>query len=202
MLVAVALLGWLGSGALAAPAATPAAQAARATAIFAGGCFWCTEADFEKLPGVISAVSGYTGGRVAAPTYEQVSGGGTGHTEAVKVTYDPARVSYAQLVEYFWRTIDPTVRNRQFCDHGDQYRTAIFPASDEENRIVLASRDALLRAGKVPVIHTQVVRAGRFWPAEGYHQDYAKKNPVRYRFYRLNCGRDERLEEIWGPAAH
>jgi peptide-methionine (S)-S-oxide reductase len=203
MRVVIALLcctlGWTGASTLAAPASPPAT---RATAIFAGGCFWCTEADFEKLPGVISAVSGYTGGRVAAPTYEQVSAGGTGHTEAVKVTYDPARVSYAQLVEYFWRTIDPTVRNRQFCDHGDQYRTAIFHASDEEKRIVLASRDALLRAGKVPVIHTEVARAARFWPAEGYHQDYAKKNPVRYRFYRLNCGRDERLEEIWGPAVH
>ncbi len=151
---------------------------------------------------MFSAVSGYTGGRVASPTYEQVGAGGTGHTEAVRVTYDPTKVSYAQLVEYFWRTIDPTVRDRQFCDHGDQYRTAIYHANDAEKRIVEASREALLRAGKVPVIHTQVARAGRFWPAEGYHQDYARKNPVRYRFYRLNCGRDARLEALWGPPAH
>lgn len=176
-----------------------AAPATRATALFAGGCFWCTEADFEKVPGVISAVSGYTGGHRRNPTYDEVGTGRTGHTEAVRVTYDPRKVSYSQLVELFWRTIDPTVRDRQFCDVGAQYRTAIFYANDAERRIVESSRAALLAAGKVPVIHTQILAAGPFYLAEDYHQNYYKVNPVRYRYYRLNCGRDARLAELWGP---
>ena len=172
-----------------------------ATAVFAGGCFWCTESDFEKVPGVLAAESGYTGGRKANPTYEQVSDGGTGHTEAVRVTYDPARVNYAQLVEYFWRTIDPTVRNRQFCDVGSQYRSAIFWQTDEERAIAEKSRDALLASGRFKEVHTEIEKASVFYPAEEYHQDYYKKNPLRYKFYRTQCGRDARLIHIWGKAA-
>lgn len=169
-----------------------------ATAVFAGGCFWCTESDFEKVPGVLAAESGYTGGRKANPTYEQVSDGGTGHTEAVRVTYDPARVNYAQLVEYFWRTIDPTVRNRQFCDVGSQYRSAIFWQTDEERAIAEKSRDALLASGRFKEVHTEIEKASVFYPAEEYHQDYYKKNPIRYGYYRHGCGRDDRLKELWG----
>ena len=169
-----------------------------ATAVFAGGCFWCTESDFEKVPGVLAAESGYTGGRKANPTYEQVSDGGTGHTEAVRVTYDPARVNYAQLVEYFWRTIDPTVRNRQFCDVGSQYRSAIFWQTDEERAIAEKSRDALLASGRFKEVNTEIEKASVFYPAEEYHQDYYKKNPIRYGYYRHGCGRDDRLKELWG----
>jgi len=174
------------------------ASAAESTAVFAGGCFWCTESDFEKLPGVIRAESGYTGGQKSNPTYEQVSAGTTGHTEAVKVTYDPAKVTYARLVEYFWPTIDPTVKNRQFCDVGSQYRSGIYWSSDEERKIAEASRDALLASGKFKEIHTEIMQASAFYPAEDYHQDYAKKNPIRYNYYRHGCGRDARLEDVWG----
>lgn len=179
-------------------AAPPPATTATATAIFAGGCFWCTEADFEKLPGVLAAESGYTAGKTPKPTYEQVSAGNTGHTEAVRVSYDPARVSYAQLVEYFWKTIDPTVENRQFCDIGSQYRSGIYWQSEDERKVAEASRDALLKSGKVERIHTEIVPASVFYPAEEYHQDYYKKNPLRYAYYRRGCGRDARLESIWG----
>lgn len=176
----------------------PAAAVTTATAIFAGGCFWCTESDFEKLPGVIAAESGYTDGKVANPTYEQVSAGHTGHTEAVRVTYDNSKVSYAQLVDFFWKTIDPTVKDRQFCDVGSQYRTGIYWANETERKIAESSRDALLKSGAVKEIHTQIAAASRFYIAEDYHQDYYKKNPVRYNYYRLNCGRDARLKSIWG----
>ncbi len=169
-----------------------------ATAVFAGGCFWCTESDFEKVPGVLAAESGYTGGRKANPTYEQVSDGGTGHTEAVRVTYDPARVNYAQLVEYFWHTIDPTVKDRQFCDVGSQYRSAIFWRTDEERATAEKSRDALLASGRFKEVHTEIEKASVFYPAEEYHQDYYKKNPIRYGYYRHGCGRDDRLKELWG----
>ena len=169
-----------------------------APAIFAGGCFWCTESDFETVPGVIDAQSGYTGGKAVNPTYEQVSAGGTGHTEAVRVTYDPARVSYAQLVDFFWRTIDPTVKNRQFCDVGSQYRSAIFWQTEEERTIAEKSRDALLASGKFKEIHTEIVQASAFYVAEEYHQAYYKKNPLRYNYYRHGCGRDDRLEDLWG----
>lgn len=186
-----------GQSALAADPPAPATDKP-ATAIFAGGCFWCTESDFEKFPGVIAAESGYTGGKKVNPTYEEVSDGGTGHTEAVRVTYDPARVNYAQLVEYFWRTIDPTVRNRQFCDVGSQYRSAIFWQTDEERAIAEKSRDALLASGRFKEINTEIAKASVFYPAEEYHQDYYKKNPIRYGYYRHGCGRDDRLEELWG----
>jgi peptide-methionine (S)-S-oxide reductase len=176
----------------------PLAHAATATAIFAGGCFWCTESDFEKLPGVIEAESGYTGGKVANPTYQQVSGGSTGHTEAVRVTYDPAKVSYAQLVEYFWKTIDPTEKDRQFCDIGDQYRSGIYWGNDEERKVVEASRDALLKSGRFKKIYTELAPASAFYLAEGYHQNYYKTNSVRYSYYRYACGRDAQLKRIWG----
>ena len=155
----------------------PTAADKGATAIFAGGCFWCTESDFEKVPGVIAAESGYTGGKKTNPTYEEVKAGETGHTEAIRVTYDPARVNYAQLVEYFWHTIDPTVRNRQFCDVGSQYRSAIFWQTEEERTIAERSRDALLASGRFKEIQTEIVKAGTFYPAEAYHQDYYKNNP-------------------------
>ena len=169
-----------------------------ATALFAGGCFWCTEADFEKFPGVVSAESGYMGGKKFNPTYEQVSAGTTGHTEAVRVTYDPVKVSYAQLVEYFWKTIDPTVKDRQFCDSGTQYRSGIYWQNEAERTLAEASRDALLANGKFRQIHTEIAAATLFFPAEEYHQDYYKKNPIRYAYYRSGCGRDARLQELWG----
>ncbi|MES2538530.1 MAG: peptide-methionine (S)-S-oxide reductase MsrA [Pseudomonadota bacterium] len=169
-----------------------------ATAIFAGGCFWCTESDFEKLPGVLSAESGYTDGKTVNPTYAQVSGGGTGHTEAVRVTYDPAKVSYPALLDFFWRTIDPTVKDRQFCDTGDQYRSAIFYDNESQRKTIEASKAAILKAGRIKEIHTEIAPAAKFYPAEDYHQDYYKKNPIRYKFYRTNCGRDQRLAEVWG----
>lgn len=169
-----------------------------ATAIFAGGCFWCTESDFEKLPGVLGAESGYTGGKKLNPTYEQVSSGSTGHTEAVRVTYNPAKISYAQLVDYFWKTIDPTVKDKQFCDSGNQYRSGIYWQNEEERRIAESSRDALLASGKFKEIFTEIVAASTFYPAEEYHQDYYKKNPIRYAYYRDGCGRDRRLEQVWG----
>ena len=179
------------------PAALAATSGA-ATAIFAGGCFWCSESDFEKLPGVISAESGYTAGQTANPNYEQVSAGGTGHTEAVRVVYDPAKVSYPQLLEYFWHSIDPTVKDRQFCDVGTQYRSGIYFQNESERKAAEESRGALLKTGKIKQVHTEIQPAKAFYPAEEYHQDYYKKNPVRYAYYRKSCGRDARLEQIWG----
>ena len=177
--------------------ATPV-PGAEATAIFASGCFCCTESDFEKLPGVVSAESGYTGGRTENPTYEQVSAGATGHAEAVRLRYDPERVSYEQLLAHYWRNVDPTVKDRQFCDHGTQYRSAIFYLDEAQRRAAEASRDALLASGRFERIHTEIVAASTFWPAEEYHQDYYKKNPLRYGYYRHTCGRDARLEALWG----
>ena len=202
---AVTLLAMTGlSGAQQRPAAASTATAATAKAIFAGGCFWCVESDFDKVPGVLSTTSGYTGGTLANPTYEQVSGKHTGHAEAVEVVFDPAKVSYSQLVEHFWRTIDPTTADRQFCDVGSPYRTGIFAVDAAQLQQAQASRAALEKSKpfKDPIV-TEVVKAGAFYPAEGYHQDYYKKNPVRYQYYRLNCGRDARLKQLWGSqAAH
>ena len=178
------------------PAASPATTA---IATFAGGCFWCVESDFDKVAGVISTTSGYTGGKVANPTYGQVSAGGTGHAEAVQVVYDPAKVSYAKLLEVFWHNIDPLVKNRQFCDVGDQYRSAIFVHDEEQRRLAEASLETVAAQLKAP-IHTEIVAAGPFYKAEDYHQDYYLKNPARYKFYRWNCGRDRRLEAIWGKS--
>ena len=175
-----------------------AAAEAPATAIFAGGCFWCVEADFEKLPGVTKAESGYIGGKVANPTYEEVSAGRTGHAEAVRVWYDPQQVTYDQLLDYFWRHVDPTVKDRQFCDVGSQYRTAIFYENDAQRAAAEASKAALEKSGRFPRIYTEIAPAGTFYVAEDYHQDYYKKNPIRYRYYRTGCGRDARVAEVWG----
>ncbi len=183
----------------AAEAGGAAAQPAKAT--FAGGCFWCMEPPFEALDGVISVTAGYTGGTKQNPTYEEVSAGGTGHAESIEVVYDPARVSYQKLLGVFWHNVDPTNPDGQFCDHGHQYRTAIFYHDDTQKRLAEESKQAIASSLKVPgPIATEIVAAGQFWPAEGYHQDYYKKNPVRYRFYRYTCGRDARLEEVWGAA--
>jgi peptide-methionine (S)-S-oxide reductase len=170
--------------------------APRAEAVFAGGCFWCTESDFDKVPGVLSTVSGYTGGRLVQPTYEQVSAGGTGHFEAVQIHYDPTAVGFAALAQIFLRTIDPFDGEGQFCDRGDQYRSAIFVADQEEREIASAVKSqAEAELGKS--IATLILPASRFFPAEDYHQDYHRKNPVRYRFYRFTCGRDARLKRVW-----
>jgi peptide-methionine (S)-S-oxide reductase len=170
-----------------------------AKAIFAAGCFWCTEAAFQDVPGVISAVSGYTGGRVKNPTYEQVSSGSTGHAESVEVTFDPTKVSYDRLLDIFWVNHDPTVTNRQFCDSGTQYRPAIFYLGDEQKRLAEASKAKWekLKPFRQPIL-TQIVPAGEFWPAEAYHQDYYKTNPLHYRFYVTGCGRYARLDSLWG----
>ena len=180
-----------------------AAQAQNtAKATFAGGCFWCVEADFDKLPGVLSTTSGYIGGSVANPTYQQVSAHTTGHAEGVEIVYDPAKVSYEQLLAHYWRNIDPTTKDRQFCDAGSAYRTAIFTHGEQQLAAARASLAALEKTKpfKEPVV-TQIVAAGPFYAAEAYHQDYYKKNPVRYTYYRSGCGRDARLAQLWGPPA-
>ena len=186
-------------GTSAAPAAQAAPMAGTAKATFAGGCFWCVEADFDKVPGVISTTSGYIGGTVANPTYEQVSAKTTGHAEAVEIVFDPAKVSFEQLLEKYWRTIDPTTKDRQFCDAGSPYRTAIFTHGPQQAAAAQASKAALEKSKpfKAPIV-TTIEAAGLFYAAEGYHQDYYKKNPVRYNYYRSSCGRDARLKELWG----
>jgi len=178
-------------------AAAQSAQPGQAVAIFAGGCFWCTEADFDKVAGVISTTSGYIGGKNANPTYEQVSTGRTGHAEAVWIVYDPGKVTYEKLLSHYWRTVDPTVKDRQFCDVGDQYRTAIFVGNDAERKLAEASKQKAEAELKQP-IHTQIAAAGPFYKAEEYHQDFYQKNPTKYNFYRWNCRRDQRLEQLWG----
>jgi peptide-methionine (S)-S-oxide reductase len=177
--------------------AQDAPKPARAVATFAGGCFWCVESDFDKVPGVLETISGYTGGDVANPTYEQVSSGSTGHAESVEVVYDPSKVSYGQLLTYFWHHVDPTVKDRQFCDYGNQYRTAIFVHDEEQRKLAEASKKEVEAELKVP-IYTQIAPAGPFYRAEEYHQDFYKKNAVKYKFYRWNCGRDQRVKQIWG----
>ena len=187
-----------GDAAESAPAAPPAQTDARLqTAVFAGGCFWSTEANFEAMPGVVSAVSGFSGGRVDNPSYDQVVRGGTGHLEAVQVTYDPARITYRQLVDRFWRTIDPTDAQGQFCDRGATYRTAVF-ATAAQRPAAEASRAAAVTALAGKSFVTPVLNAARFWPAEGYHQDFARLNPVRYAGYSRFCGRAARLRAVWG----
>lgn len=170
-----------------------------AVAIFAGGCFWCMEPPYDKLPGVIETTSGYIGGHVADPSYEAVSAGGTGHAEAVKVTYDPDRIDYAKLLEVFWHNIDPVAVDRQFCDVGEQYRSAVFYVNEKQQQLALESKRRLAASGRFDEpIATEIVPATTFYPAEEYHQNYYKENPLRYKFYRYRCGRDARLEEIWG----
>jgi methionine-S-sulfoxide reductase len=169
-----------------------------AEAIFAGGCFWCVEADFEKLPGVIEAISGYTGGHAENPTYKQVTRGGTGHYEAAKIIYNPGQISYSELVEHFWTTIDPTDNGGQFCDRGDSYRPAIFAGEDQID-IAEKSLATLKKSGRLSdPVKTPVLKASTFYDAEDYHQDYYKKNPIRYKYYRNGCGRDRRINTVWG----
>ena len=176
-----------------------AAMAEQATATFAGGCFWCMEGPFEQLKGVQAVTAGYTGGTEPNPTYEQVGSGATGHAEAVQILYDPSRVSYEQLLEVFWRNIDPTQPNGQFADHGRQYRTAIFYRTEAEQRLAASSKKRLEQSGKFdrPIV-TEIVPASTFYPAEDYHQDYYKKNPLRYKFYRIGSGREGYLKKTWG----
>jgi len=169
------------------------------TATFAGGCFWCMQPPFEGIDGVISVTAGYTGGTTVNPTYEEVSSGGTGHTESVQIVFDPTRVTYQRLLEIFWHNIDPFARDRQFCDVGEQYRSAIFTHGEEQMRLAKESKTALEKSGRFKEpIATEIVPASAFYTAEEYHQDYHKKNPIRYKFYRYSCGRDQRLKEIWG----
>ncbi len=183
------------------PSGKAAPDAGYAKATFAGGCFWCMEPPYDKLAGVISTTSGYISGHKKNPTYEEVSSGRTGHTEAVEVVYDPKKVDYAKLLEVFWRNIDPTVKDAQFCDTGSQYRTGIFYHGDEQKKLAEVSKAALEKNKpfKGPVV-TEITRATEFYPAEEYHQDYYVKNPVRYKFYRNGCGRDSRLQQLWGSA--
>jgi len=183
------------------PTSQAAADAAIGKAYFAGGCFWCMEEAFEKVEGVLSATSGYMGGAVANPSYEEVSAGRTGHAESVEVVYDPTKVSYQRLLDAYWRNVDPITPNAQFCDHGSQYRSAIFFQTDEEKRVSDSSKQAIEQSKRFtePIV-TQIVMATQFYPAEEYHQDFYKKNPVRYKFYKYSCGRAKRLEALWGKS--
>lgn len=173
-----------------------------AEAIFASGCFWCTEKDFSEVPGVSNVVSGYIGGRTENPTYKQVSAGKTGHTEAVKVTYDPSKVTYKELLKVFWFSVDPYTKDRQFCDKGSQYRSGIFYVNKEQQGLAKESLAQLKRQFSITQpIHTEITAASQFWEAESYHQDYYKKNSFRYNYYRFSCGRDQRLKALWGDLA-
>ena len=185
-----------------ASASAQAAAKGEAVATFAGGCFWCVEADFDSVPGVLRTISGYTGGRVKNPSYAQVSAGASGHSEAVQIFFDPKRVSYAQLLEIFWRSVDPTDGGGQFCDRGQSYATAIFANSPAQRRAAEASKAKLVKSGVLKRrLYTPILTAGPFYAAEGYHQNYYKVNPLRYKFYRYNCGRDARLKALWGKDA-
>ena len=178
---------------------SPGAKPATARATFAGGCFWCMEEAYDKVPGVIATVSGYMGGHTKNPTYEQIGTGRTGHAEVVQVEYDPAKVSYAKLLEVFWRNIDPTQKDAQFCDQGSQYRSGVFYHDEEQKRLAEASRLALQKNKPFRgEIVTEITRAAEFYPAEGYHQDFHQKNPTRYKFYKSGCGREARLQQLWG----
>ena len=180
------------------------AQAASAQklekAIFAGGCFWCVESDFDKVPGVVATVSGYTGGKTKNPTYQEVTYGDTGHYEAVEIAYDPAKVNYEALLTAFWSSVDPTDDGGQFCDRGHSYKTAVFVMNEKQRKVAEASRKEAQKILGKPIV-TPILAAARFFPAEGYHQDYYKKNPYRYRYYRWGCGRDKRIRAIWGEHA-
>lgn len=189
----------LGLAALLLSLTSQAAQDDAALAIFAGGCFWCSEADFDKVPGVLQTTSGYIGGTIENPTYEEVSSGRSGHSEAVLVRFDPRQTSYAKLLEAFWPSIDPLNGNGQFCDNGPQYRSAIFYLNAEQQQLAEASKAALAASGRFQqAIATELRAATTFYPAEDYHQDYHSKNPLRYTYYRHGCGRDQRLQQLWG----
>ena len=180
----------------------PAQSGKLEKATFAGGCFWCMEHPFDELPGVISVTPGYTGGVKKNPSYEEVSAGGTGHAESVQIVFDPAKIDYERLLAVYWHNIDPTVKDRQFCDTGHQYRSAIFYHTEEQRRLALNSRETLEKHRPfMEAVVTEIVPASEFYPAEEYHQHYYKKNPIRYRFYRTACGRDHRLQELWGSDA-
>jgi peptide-methionine (S)-S-oxide reductase len=208
-LAASFLLAGLSFAQTSAPTNVQTSAAKTEKAIFAGGCFWCMEQPFDVLNGVVSTTSGYIGGKTESPTYNEISSGATGHTEAVEIVYDPTKVSYKQLLEVFWVNIDPVVKDQQFCDVGNQYRSGIFYVNDEQKKLALESKD-LLNKGQAygaakPVgfskgVVTEVTQAPKFWPAEAYHQDYYMKNPIRYKGYRYNCGRDARLKTLWGEA--
>jgi len=194
-----AVLALLAAALAGAPALAQASPPQLEKATFAGGCFWCVEAAFDEVPGVVSTTSGYIGGHKRNPTYHEVSAGGTGHAEAVEVAFDPRKVTYEQLLDVFWKNHDPTTGNRQFCDVGTQYRPAIFWHNLTQKRLAEASKARIERTKPFrDEVETQIVQATEFWPAEGYHQDYYKKNPVRYKFYVTGCGRYARLEELWG----
>ena len=196
--IAAAGLAAMGDASAQAPKDPPPGKA---IATFAGGCFWCMEPPYDKLDGVISTTSGYMGGKTRNPTYNEVSSGSTGHTEVVQIVYDPAKVSYEKLLDVYWRNVDPTVTDRQFCDIGSQYRTTIFVHSEEQRKAAEKSKADLAKSKPFKdAIVTPIVAAGEFWPAEEYHQDYYTKNPVRYTYYRTGCGRDARLKALWGEA--
>lgn len=204
-LIVVAASYWMriGDALIGATAAPPMpAPAGSQVAIFAGGCFWSMEKAFDAVPGVLSTTSGFDGGTMKNPTYEDVSYGDTGHAEAVRVVFDPAMVTYDRLLYVYWRNIDPLTRDAQFCDSGHQYRTAIFYLNDEQKRLATASKAALERSGrfKQPIV-TEIAKAGPFYAAEARHQDFHRTNPLRYNNYRENCGRDAQLDEIWGKEA-
>lgn len=170
------------------------------TAIFAGGCFWCVQHDFDQVPGVISTTAGYTGGDVENPSYSQVSSGKTGHVEAVQVVFDPNQVTYNQLLDFYWRNVDPTRNDGQFCDKGTEYRPVIYYINEEQKQEAEASKNALIKSKKVKPVLVEILPAKTFYPAEDYHQEYYQKNPLRYQFYRSKCGRDKRLKKLWGSA--
>ena len=181
------------------PSISETAQGGQAIATFAGGCFWCMEGPFDELDGVLSTTSGYTGGQTVNPTYEEVSAGGTGHTEAVQVVYDPQKISYQELLAVYWPNTDPTTPDAQFCDHGSQYRPEIFYHDDKQRQSAEASKEEIKRTKtfSAPLV-TEITQATAFYPAEEYHQDFYRKNPIRYKFYRFTCGRDARLATLWG----
>lgn len=198
-LTAIAILAGFAAGGLHADEA-PRGAPATEVAIFAGGCFWCMEPPFDEIEGVLSTVSGYIGGSADEATYERVSSGSTGHYEALQIEFDPSKVDYGQLVDVFWRNIDPFDGNGQFCDKGPQYRAAIFALTDRQRELAEASKARVMdEKGEMGRFQTQVLPAVTFYPAEDYHQDYYMKNPLRYKFYSWNCGRGQRLERIWGP---
>jgi len=197
-LAAASLVGAVTGPAVAQTVKPVAEKPVTARATFAGGCFWCVEEAFDKVPGVVATTSGYLGGHAKNPTYEQVSGGRTGHAEVVQVEYDPKRVGYEKLLEAFWRNVDPTQKDAQFCDHGSQYRSGIFYHDAEQRRLAEASKAALAKNKPFKgEIVTEITKASEFYAAEGYHQDYYQKNPVRYKFYKTGCGREARLKELW-----
>ena len=198
-IVATVLLALLGSSQV---LAAPEKDSSLETAIFAGGCFWCVEADFDKVPGVTETVSGYIGGHVANPSYKQVSRGGTGHIESVQITFDPSVTTFERLVYLFWRSVDPTDAGGQFCDRGESYTTAIFVASEEQRQVAETSKKALEASGSLEhTVVTPIRAATEFWPAEMYHQNYYKRNKLRYKYYRNGCGRDKRVKALWGSEA-